>query len=191
MKYLLLLLFAALVFGLCFLADKGLNRLRHWAVQRPAVRLPLRYPLLSAILLLVAALAAAYGISAKSPLFGCAAALFVGVAIYSLHSYRSTRIDYTDTDFTFRSGKVRHTFRFSEIDGQRVAISKHTSCLVLCLGPDEVVLYSNMQGFSPFLEAAYRGWCQAKGLDPHAQAWHDPSDHRWFPDKPGPDDETR
>ena len=56
--------------------------------------------------------------------------------------------------------------------------------LVLCLGEAEVVLYSNMQGFSPFLEAAYLAWCQAKQLDPQAQDFHNPADYRWFPDQP-------
>ena len=62
-----------------------------------------------------------------------------------------------------------------------------TVCLVLCTEEGNVVLYNNMQGFSAFLETAYTNWCRQRGLDPQAQDWHNPADHRWFPDQP---DET-
>ena len=87
--------------------------------------------------------------------------------------------------FTFRRGRLRQAFQFVDISGQRVAITRRGCCLVLCLGEAEVVLYSNMQGFSPFLEAAYLAWCQAKQLDPQAQDFHNPADYRWFPDQAG------
>ena len=98
-----------------------------------------------------------------------------------------TGIDYTSDCFTFRAGSQLKTFSFSQIQGQRVAISRRTVCLVLCTEEGNVVLYSNMQGFSAFLETAYTNWCRQKGLDPQAQDWHNPADHRWFPDQP---DET-
>ena len=46
MKYIWLVLFLAAVFGLCFFADRCIGKVQARAQRRPAVRLPLRYPLL-------------------------------------------------------------------------------------------------------------------------------------------------
>ena len=188
MKYLFYLLFAGAVFGLCFLVDKGTGILRRRGANAPAVRLPLRYPLAVAGLPLVALGCCVYAWANRSWLFAAAAVCFLSVAGFVVYCYRSTRIDYDEAEFTFRRGKTQKTFRFSDIDGQRVAVSRRSCCLVLCLGRDEVVLYSNMQGFHPFLEAAFTGWCRGRGLNPAEQDWHSPANHQWFPDQPEQED---
>lgn len=184
MKYVLLVLFLAAVFGLCFLADRGIGKVQAWAQRRPVVRLPLHYPVLSLLLLLAAPVSAWYGLTHAAPLFFVGAVLLAGISLYAAWTYRRTGIDYTGDHFTFRSGRQKKTFQFRQIQGQRVAISRGKSCLVLCTEEGNVVLYSNMQGFTAFLEVAYAGWCRQRGLDPQAQDWHDPQDHRWFPDQP-------
>ena len=187
MKYIWLVLFLAAVFGLCFFADRYIGKVQARAQRRPAVRLPLRYPLLCVLLLLVAPVSAWYGVTHAAPLFVAGAVLLAGISLYAAWTYHRTGIDYTSDCFTFRAGSQLKTFSFSQIQGQRVAISRRTVCLVLCTEEGNVVLYSNMQGFSAFLETAYTNWCRQKGLDPQAQVWHNPADHRWFPDQP---DET-
>lgn len=183
MKYFFLLLFAALVFGLCFLVDKLTGRLRKKAGLSPVVRLPLRYPVAAALLTLTAVGAGIYAVVKHSGLFGGVAAVLLALAVYFLYCYGQMGIDYDEERFTFRKGKVSQKFAFGDIDGQRVAVSRRSFCLVLCLGKDEVVIYGNMQGVQPFLNTAYQGWCRAKGLDPEAQDWHNPADFRWFPDQ--------
>lgn len=189
MKYLILLLLLAAVFGLCFLTDKGIAALKQRLSRRRAVRLPLRYPVLSVLLLLCTPFTAWYGISHHEIMFLIGTALILGVALYAIYTYRTTRIDYDDDTFTFRAGHRRETFRYRDILGQRVSISRHSVCLLLCLTESNVVLYNNMLGFARFLETAFAGWCRQKELDPQAQSWHDPADCRWFPDRPGPDDQ--
>lgn len=188
MKYLLLALFAMAVFGICFLADKGFNLLRKRAEASPVVRLPLRYPVMALVLAVVAVPVGIYGFFVKNVIYVCVGLCFLAMAVWAAAHYCRTGIIYDDRAFQFRSGSVQRTFRFRDIDGQRVAIYKRSCCLVLCLGHDEVVLYSNMQGFEPFLAQAYRCWCREKGLDPEGQDWHDPADHRWFPDQLCPED---
>lgn len=183
MKYFFLLLFAALVFGLCFLVDKLTGRLWEKAVRSPVVRLPLRYPVAAALLTLTGVGVGIYAVMKRSVLFGVGAAVLLALAVYFLYCYRRMGIDYDGEGFTFRKGRVSQRFAFGAIDGQRVAVSRRSFCLVLCLGRDEVVIYGNMQGVRPFLDAAYQGWCRAKGLDPAAQDWHNPADFRWFPDQ--------
>ena len=184
MKLLFCALFAGLIFGACFLVDRGVAALKGRVGQSGVVRMPLRYPVLAGALILGAAVLAFTAWQRKSLLYGLAAGVFAAVALYALYAYCTTGIRYGETGFTFRRGRLRRTFQFVDISGQRVAITRRGCCLVLCLGEAEVVLYSNMQGFSPFLEAAYLAWCQAKQLDPQAQDFHNPADYRWFPDQP-------
>ena len=68
-KYVVLALLLAAVLGLCFLVDRGAARLQRWAQGRPVVRLPLRYPILSALLLGAVIPCAWYGIAGKAPMF--------------------------------------------------------------------------------------------------------------------------
>lgn len=189
LKALFLLLFMAAVFGLCFLVDKLCARIRQRAKNAPSVRPPLRYPVLAVLLALASIGCGIYGALEKNLMFLLAAAVLLGLGVYFVIYYRSTGITYTDRDFTFRSGKTRRTFPFGDIEGQRVAVSRGSVCLVLCLGVDEVVLYSHMQGFRPFLDRAFRGWCHARGLDPAGQDWYNPENHQWFPDQPGAEKE--
>ena len=79
MKYIWLVLFLAAVFGLCFFADRCIGKVQARAQRRPAVRLPLRYPLLCVLLLLVAPVSAWYGITHAAPLFVAGAVLLAGI----------------------------------------------------------------------------------------------------------------
>lgn len=182
MKPAALILFAALMFLACFAVDKAVGALRKKAAESVSVRMPLKYPVLTVLLALAFGAVGTYAWVNRSVLFGAAALVFLGVAVYAGETYRSTRIDYDRETFTYRTGREAKTFRFADIDCQRVAINRGGCVLVLVIGSDEAVFYSNMQGFDRFLETAYGSWCRGRGLDPEAQDWHDPRDHRWFPD---------
>lgn len=183
MKYVVLVGFMALAFGLCFLGDKAISAIVARARNRSRVMPPLRYPIMAAVLALVGGAVAWYGHSIGKPLYLVVAAVFLAVAVWSAVYYCTTGITYDDETFTFRRGKVRQTFRFDQIRGQRSDVTMKIKCLVLCVEDKDVVLYSNMQGYTPFLTQAYERWCRAKGLDPEQQDWHDPADTRWFPDE--------
>lgn len=86
MKYLGMILFGLLVFGLCFVVDKASGTLLRWAKNRPCVRMPLRYPILAAALLAASIGTAAYAISNRAVLFGVAALVFLGVAVFALYT---------------------------------------------------------------------------------------------------------
>ncbi len=120
-------------------------------------------------------------------LFVAGAVLLAGISLYAAWTYHRTGIDYTSDCFTFRAGSQLKTFSFSQIQGQQVAISRRTVCLVLCTEEGNVVLYSNMQGFSAFLKPLIPIGAVKKVWIPRLQDWHNPADHRWFPDQP---DET-
>lgn len=184
MKYVFLAAFAGLIFGLCFLADRLIGRVLRRCQVRSTVKPPLRYPILSGVLLAAAAGVAVYSIKADRLKYLPGAGIFLAVAVYALVYYRTTEITYDKTSFVFHRGKQKARFLFGDIQGQRADVTRRTKCLVLCIGNEQVVIYSNMQGYRPFLAQAYEGWCAAKGLDPAGQPWHDPDDTRWFPDMP-------
>lgn len=186
MQYFFLILFAGLVFGLCFLIDRGMGRLRRRLAKAPVVRPPLGYPILAAALLLAAIPVVCFSLRARQWLFLGVAALFLLFAGYAMFLFCSAAIFYTEDTFTL-PGSSKNTYRYEQIQGQRVGISRHAVCLVLCLGQEELVLRGNMLGFGSFLEAAFAGWCRQKGLDPTAQAWHDPTAYQWFPDQVPPE----
>ena len=94
MKYIWLVLFLAAVFGLCFFADRCIGKVQARAQRRPAVRLPLRYPLLCVLLLLVAPVSAWYGVTHAAPLFVAGAVLLAGISLYAAWTYHRTGIDY-------------------------------------------------------------------------------------------------
>lgn len=190
MKYAILAVFIALAFGLCFLGDKLFGLVLARVRNRKRVLPPLRYPVLSGVLLLAALGSGIFGIRWGKPLYVVVAAVFLATAIGTLIYYRSTGITYDKETFTFYRGSTRETFRFDQIRGQRSDVTLKVKCLVLCVADKDVVLYSNMQGYTPFLTQAYESWCRAKELDPLAQDWHDPADTRWFPEEE-PEEETQ
>ncbi len=186
MQYLFLLFFAGLVLGLCFLIDRGIGRLHRRLAKAPVVRPPLGYPILAAVLLLAAIPVAYFSLRARQWLFFGVAAVFLLFAGYAIYLFCSAAISYTADTFTL-PGPGKKTYRYAQIQGQRVGISRRAVCLVLCLGQEEVVLRGNMLGFLPFLDVAFAGWCRQKGLDPAAQTWHDPTAYQWFPDQSPPE----
>ncbi len=190
MKYVILVAFMALAFGLCFLGDKVITIIVTRAKNRSRVMPPLRYPVLAGVLTLVAVVAAVYGFGAEKVLYLAVAAVFLAVAVWAVVYYCTTSITYDAKTFTFRRGNLRQSFRFDQIRAQRSDVTLKVKCLVLCVEDKDVVLYSNMQGYTPFLTQAWESWCKARGLDPNQQDWHDPADTRWFPDEE-PDDQEK
>lgn len=193
MEYVILLLFMGLCFGLIFLGDKLVSAVTRRARERDQVKPPLRYPVLSGLLTLLGLGMVVYGCLAADWRFCAVSPVFLAIAVYGFRYYATTGITYGEDRFEFRLGKKRQTFFFRDIRYQRVNVSKKTVCLVLRLqeGDPDLVLYSNMQGYEPFLRHAWLSWCSARGLDPEAQDWHDPADSRWFPDQPEDTDSAR
>ena len=187
MKYVWLVLFLAAVFGLCFLADRCIGKVQARAQRRPAVRLPLRYPLLSVLLLLVAPVSAWYGITHAAPLFVAGAVLLAGISLYGAWTYHRTGIDYTSDCFTFRAGDQKRTFRFSQIQGRGWPSPAGPSAWFCARRKEMWSSTTTCRAFQLSWKPLTPIGAVKGGLDPQAQDWHNPADHRWFPDQP---DET-
>lgn len=184
MEYVLCILFIALVFGLCWVADKLLSRLAKKAKNRSSVRLPLYHAVVIGLAFAAGLAAGIYTFSGGGVLYGVGAATFLGAGIFSLINYRGTEITYDDESFLFRKNGESTRIYFRDIRGQRCDTTKRVKYVALFSESGNVVLQSNMQGYEPFLQTAFLSWCKAHGLDPEKQDWHDPSCSHWLPDLP-------
>ena len=186
MQFVLTLLIAAAVFGVCYLIDKGFTRLfRSKAQHRSglAVRAPKRYGVFGTGLILLGIVAIMTGITqGRVLLYGGIIVLLMG--IYLAGYYLGYGIFY-DGESMLVSGfcKKSRTYAFGDITGQKLyVVTGGTVVIELHLKNGETVsVQSTMDGVYPFLDTAFAGWCLANGRDPQSCQFHDPSKSLWFP----------
>ena len=186
MTFFLILLIAAVVFGLCFAVDKAFAKLfRSKAQHRSgrAVRANKRYGLFGIILSVLGIMAICVGISDGSVLlWGGVIVLLMGIclAVY----YLSFGVFYDGETFLLsRFGKKEVTYRFSEIKGQKLYLVQGGNVIIELHMADggTVSLQSTMDGVYPFLDTAFAAWCMQTGRDPQSCDFHDPGQSLWFP----------
>lgn len=181
------LILAALVFGVCFLVDKGFARLFRNADQHKtglAVKHHKRMALFGVFMVFLGAVGLTTG-SGNGPgmLIMSAVVLLVGVGL--LVYYLSFGIYYDEESFLISGfGKKNETFRYGDIEKQQRYLLQGGAVIVELHMADgrAVSVQSNMEGFHPFLDHAFARWCDRKGLDPQHCDFHDPGSFRWFPD---------
>ena len=186
MQFVPVILVAAATFGLCYLFDKGFQKLFRSRSQHRsglAVRLNKTYSILGVALCLLGICAIMTGIS-DSPvlLYGGIAVLLLGAAlcIYYMHF----GIFYDEDSFVCSGfGKKDISYRFSDIRSQKLYVITGGSYVVELHMADSkaVSVQTTMAGVYPFLDAAFAGWCREKGMDPDSCFFHDPANHLWFP----------
>lgn len=186
MTFFLILLIAAVVFGLCFAVDKAFAKLfRSKAQHRSgmAVRANKRYGLFGVILSVLGVMAICVGISDGSVLlWGGIIVLLMGIclAVY----YLSFGVFYDGETFLLsRFGKKDITYRFDQIQGQKLYLVQGGNVIIELHMTDgnTVSLQSTMDGVYPFLDTAFAAWCMQTGRDPQSCDFHDPSRSLWFP----------
>ena len=186
MKYIAVLMVAALVFGVCFLFDKGFEKaFRNKAQHKSglAVRLPKRYAAFGAILIALgaAALFTGWGTSTVLMAGGVIVALMgTGLVVY----YATFGIFYDADSFILTTfGKKSTEYRFRDIQGQQLYMIQGGSVVVELHMTDRrtVSLQSTMEGAYPFLDVAFAGWCRQTGRKTEDCNFYDPRQHCWFP----------
>ena len=186
MQFVIILLIAAAVFGVCFLVDKGFTRLfRSKAQHRSgmAVRANKRFGVFGVVLTVLGILAVCVGVGDGLVLIVgglIVLAMGVGLAVY----YLSFGIFYDGESFLVsRFGKKDAVHRYEEIVGQKLYVVQGGSIVAELYLTDgtTVSLQSTMDGVYPFLDAAFTAWCVQTGRDPQSCDFHDPSKSLWFP----------
>lgn len=189
MQYVLLLVFCAFVFLVCFLVDKLLGKLfpKH-ALEKSknVVRPPRKSAIFGILLLFFPLMALLFWMPEEGDRLltvCCVGAMLMGA--FLLFTYFSVCIYYGEDSFlykTLRGG--RREFRYSQIRGQRSLMTRGGINTILFVANEEINLYSAMQNLNAFLNHAFFRWCKEKGLDPDSVE-NNPRMFTWFPDPDG------
>ncbi len=183
MKYLPLILLAALTFGLCFLADKvfaAIFRSRRQHRSGRQVRLRNRVALWGLGMVLLAAVCLVFFWGASLFWLGF---LLLAMGAGVLYYYLSFGVYYDEQGFLVSgAGKKSRLYTYGQIVAQQLYNSQGSIVVELQLDDGSVVqVQDSMEGTFPFLDYAFDRWRQAKGLEEADCPFHDPAKSCWFP----------
>lgn len=186
MQFILILLIAAAVFGICFFVDRAFTKVFRSKAQHHsgmAVRANKRYGIFGTVLICMGILAVCVGVT-DGPvlLIGGILVLLMGAGLAA--HYLTFGIFYDGESFLFsRFGKPSLTYRYRDIVGQKLYLVQGGNIIIELHMADgsAVSLQSVMDGVYPFLDTAFAGWCLETGRDPQSCDFYDPSQSHWFP----------
>lgn len=177
--------FIALVFGVCFLFDKGFTKIFRGKAQHRSgrsVRLNKRFGSFGLILAIVGIAAIFAGIPSDLALgIGGAVVCLVGIGLVIY--YLSFGIFYDDTSFIVTKFARRSvTYQYDQIVGQKLYYISGGVLIELHMDDNRTIdLQSKMEGSYPFLDQAYLTWSTNRGIDKENAQFHDPANSLWFP----------
>ena len=186
MEFVLILLVAAAIFGICYLIDKGFARaFRSKAQHRSglAVRANKRYGIFGVCLSVLGILGICVGITDGMVMLVAGIIVLLMGAGLAIH-YLSFGIFYDGESFLYSSfGKKSVTHSYKDIREQKLYLVQGGNIIIELHMTDgsAVSLQSSMDGIYPFLDTAFAGWCLQTGRDPQSCDFHDPSKSWWFP----------
>ena len=185
MEFLLILILAAAIFGICRMVDKSFTKaFRDKAQHRSgmAVRVSKMYGIMGIVLSIIGVMAIVVGLHNILLLIGGIIVLTMGAAMAVY--YLTKGIFYDGESFLISNPCKKDVVHFyNEIREQRLYVVQGGSVIIELYLTDgsSVSLVSTMDGVYPFLDTAFAGWCLQTGRDPQSCDFHDPSRHWWFP----------
>lgn len=186
MEYIAVIIVAALTFGVCFLVDKGFQKLFRAQAQHHsglAVRLSKRFGSIGLILFVLGLAAIFSGLKNGAVLIvGGAVVLVVGIGLVVY--YMTYGIFYDADGFVFTTfGKKSVTYRYNQISHQQLYIVQGGNVLVELHMTDgsAVSVQGNMEGAYDFLSKAAHARMRQLGLNSHECSWFDETEGKWFP----------
>ena len=185
MSLLAVLVVAALVFGICYLFDKGFEKAFRNKPQHKsglAVRPNKRYAAFGAILIALGF--AAIFASAGNMVLLAGGILILLMAAGLIIYYTTFGIFYDEDSFIFTSfGKKSVEYRYGDIQAQQLYMVQGGNIIVELHMADgsAVSVQSAMLGVYAFLDTAFAGWCRQKGIHSDDCSFYDPANSCWFP----------
>lgn len=187
MKLFAILILAAAVFGLCWLADRGFTKLFRSRTQHKSglsVRLNKRYGSVGLVVAVLGVMALLVGIDGSEgwALPVCGGALIVGGLCLAVY-YLSFGVFYDADGFVvtkFGTGSV--TYAYGDILRQQLYNNQGHILVELQLNDGKNLhLQSNMEGVYAFLDFAFAQWCEQTGRTRESCDFYDPANSCWFP----------
>lgn len=185
MEIVLIIIVAALVFGLCYIVDKGFTGVFRGTPQHAtgqAVRLNKRYGSTGLVVAVIGLAAVFAGMSGAWVLTaGGALLLLLGAGLVTY--YMTFGIYYDDDSFVLTTfGKKSGTYSFSDIKTQQLFVSYGNIIIELHLVDGRSVqLQSTMTDVYLFLDHAFAAWLRQTGRKKEDCAFYDPDNSCWFP----------
>ena len=180
-----ILVVAAVVFGLCYLIDKGFAKLFRSQAEHQsgkAVRLNKRYGSIGIILVVLGVAAIFMGISSDWILIvGGAIVAVMGVCLVVYYMGFGIFYD-NDTCLltTMKSGS--RTYHYRDIQSQQLYNNQGHLLIELYLSDGRAAqIQSAMPGALAFMDHAFGAWCRQTGKQPEDCPYYDPENCCWFP----------
>lgn len=180
-----MILVAALTFGVCFLIDKGFKNIFRNKAQHASglsVRLNKRYATIGVVLFFLGVCAVFAGMSDYPALcIGGVVVALIGIAL--IVYYLTFGIFYDQECFILTTfGKRSSTYQYNQIAGQLLYNASGNILIELHMKDGcSVNLQAGMVGVYPFLDTAFENWCRQTGRNPEECEFHDPDNSLWFP----------
>lgn len=186
MDFIVILVLAALTFGLCFLVDKlhqKLFRSRQQHRSGKAVRLNKKFGAFGLILFILGLAALFTGLSDNWVLIAGGILIMltgIGLVVY----YMTYGIFYDSDSFLYTTfGKKSVSYRYGQISHQQLYVLQGGNILLELHMKDgsAVQLQLQLAGAEDFLNAAFLGWVQQNNIDIRTTNFYDPKNSCWFP----------
>lgn len=186
MDFIVILLIAALTFGLCYLTDKLYQKVfrskqQHYSGR--SVRLSKKYGAFGVILFVLGLAVLLCGLSGGWILIAGGVLILltgIGLMVY----YLTYGIFYDADSFLYTSfGKKSIPYRYGQISHQQLYVLQGGSILLELHMQDGHAIQIQLQlaGAEDFLNTAFLGWVQQNNLDIRSTNFHDPQNSCWFP----------
>ena len=177
----------AVVFGLCYLVDKGFTKVFRGKVQHmsgKSVRLTKRYGSIGIIMFALGVAAAFMGGNEKDWLLLAGGCLLVLGGIALVTYYMSFGIYYDEDSFIFSHfGKPSVTYYFKNIRSQQLYVTSGNVVVELHMADgSHFQVHTGMTGMYAFMDHAFAAWLQQTGRKQEDCPWYDPDNSCWFPE---------
>lgn len=185
MDFLGVILLAALVFGLCFLADKGFTKTFRGKAQHQSglsVRVNKRYGAFGVIMIALG-MAAILASTEDGWVLLAGGIIVLLIGVFLTVYYMTFGIYYDDNSFILSTfGKKSVTYSYADIKTQQLYTASGNTLIELHMSDGKnISLQAGMIGVYPFLDKAFEGWCRQKGIAAEECEFHDPDNSCWFP----------
>lgn len=185
MELLIVILVAAVIFGICFVFDKAFTKVFRDTEQHKSglsVRFNKHYGSIG-LVLTVLGIAALFSGSSNGMLLYVCGGILVVTGICLVVYYMTFGVFYDEESFVLTTfGKQSKTYRYSEIRAQQLYNSYGNIVIELYLSDGRTVqLQSKMEGVYPFLDKAFEGWLRQTGRRKKDCAFYAPENSCWFP----------
>ena len=185
MKIITVVIIAAVVFGVCFLVDKGFTKLFRSQEQHAsglAVRLNKRYGSIGLLLTVLGVAAIFAGLHKDWVLIvGGAVVVLMGIALVVY--YMNYGVFYNEDSFLFmRFGRPNVTYSYKDITAQQLYNNQGHLLIELHMADGNTIqLQSTMNGCYAFMDYAFFAWLKQTGRTEADCPFYDPRNSCWFP----------